>query len=79
MGVDDELNVKPHGGGGTMFSPVTEYINNMESLPACVVFLTDLECDDFGVAPSCPVLWCVYDNKNPVAPYGEIVEVTNED
>ena len=75
---DDALTIKPIGGGGTAFSPVFNHINASDEIPACVVFLTDLYCDDFGPKPDYPVLWCVLDGaKN--APFGEILEVSADD
>ena len=70
-GVDDELDIKPHGGGGTAFSPVFEYIEEHGIEPIAVVFLTDLCCDDFGNEPNCPVLWVSTDDG--IAPFGEVV------
>ena len=71
FGRDDELQFAPHGGGGTAFSPVFEYLatNNIE--PVACVFLTDLYCDDFGDQPEYPVLW-VSTHENE-APFGEVV------
>lgn len=77
---DETLVIKPVGGGGTDFAPVIKHINNMEEEPACVVFLTDLECDSFSKKPSYPVLWCVINGRvSRSVPYGEIVEVASED
>ena len=70
-GVDDELDIKPHGGGGTAFSPVFEYIEEHGIEPIAIVFLTDLCCDDFGNEPNCPVLWVSTDEGT--APFGEVV------
>lgn len=80
VGDDDELVIKPVGGGGTAFSPVIEHVNEMDEPPACVVFLTDLYCNDFGDCPEYPVLWCVIAGaKQPKAPYGEIIEVSSDE
>jgi predicted metal-dependent peptidase len=70
-GADDELDIKPHGGGGTAFSPVFEYMLEHNIEPVAVVFLTDLCCNDFGDEPSCPVLWVSTDEGT--APFGEVV------
>jgi predicted metal-dependent peptidase len=68
----DVLDIKPHGGGGTAFSPVFQYMadNNIE--PVACVFLTDLYCSDFGPEPDYPVLW-VSDGADK-APFGEVVK-----
>ena len=76
---DEDLVIKPKGGGGTAFSPVINHVNQMEEPPACVVFLTDLECDDFGKRPDYPVLWCVLEGNQRKAPYGEVLEVSEEE
>ena len=71
FGQDDEPIVKPHGGGGTAFSPVFKYMTEHGIEPVACIFLTDLYCDDFGDAPDYPVLWVsTHDDK---APFGEVV------
>ena len=71
FGQDDEPVVKPHGGGGTAFSPVFKYMTEHGIEPVACIFLTDLCCDDFGDAPDYPVLWVsTHDDK---APFGEVV------
>jgi len=69
--VDDDLDIKPHGGGGTAFSPVFRYMQEHDINPVATVFLTDLCCDDFGDEPDHPVLWVSTDKGT--APFGEIV------
>lgn len=70
-GIDDVLDIKPKGGGGTAYSPVFKYIAEHRIEPVACVFLTDLECSDFGKAPAYPVLWVsIYDGK---VPFGEKV------
>jgi predicted metal-dependent peptidase len=68
---DDDLDIKPHGGGGTAFSPVFAYIQEHGIEPVACIFLTDLCCDDFGDVPDYPVLWVSTDPGT--APFGEIV------
>ena len=68
---EDDLDIKPHGGGGTAFSPVFEYLAEHNIDPVACVFLTDLYCNDFGDAPDYPVLW-VSTHKDE-APFGEVV------
>lgn len=71
--VDDDLDIKPHGGGGTAFSPIFTALNAMENKPECCVVLTDLCCNDFGDAPDYPVLWVTNDSEE--APWGEVVKM----
>jgi predicted metal-dependent peptidase len=62
-----------YGGGGTDFNEVMDYITELETPPAAVIFFTDLYCgNDFGRDPGVPVRWIVYENKNPTAPFGDI-------
>ena len=67
------LEVAFVGRGGTRFSPAIEYINkNFPTVQACI-YLTDLCSDDFGKAPSYPVIWITTHTGD--APYGEIIEM----
>lgn len=70
---EDTLNIKPHGGGGTAFSPIFAYADKHGIEPCACVVLTDLYCGDFGGAPSYPVLWVT--NGATEAPWGEIVKL----
>ena len=68
---DDEPVIKPHGGGGTAFSPIFRFMQDKDIDPVACVVLTDLCCDDFGDEPAYPVLWV--SNMKGDAPWGEIV------
>lgn len=70
---DDELSIAPHGGGGTDFAPVFQYMLDHDINPVACVFLTDLCCDSFGDEPACPVLWVT--TTPGKAPFGEVVEM----
>jgi len=72
-GPDDDLDIKPHGGGGTDFAPVFKRILDDGIEPVAIVFLTDLCCSSFGNQPDAPVLWVTTEAGN--APFGEIVEM----
>jgi predicted metal-dependent peptidase len=69
----DDLDIKPHGGGGTDFAPVFEQIVERGINPVAIVFLTDLCCHSFGDEPDAPVLWVTTDPGK--APFGEVVEM----
>lgn len=71
---DESVDIKPHGGGGTAFSPIFKHIEDNELNPVCTVVLTDLCCDDFGPEPSYPVLWAST-QANATAPFGEITVI----
>jgi predicted metal-dependent peptidase len=68
----DVLDIKPHGGGGTAFSPVFRYAEEHGIEPVACIFLTDLYCSDFGPEPDYPVLW-VSDGAEK-APFGEVIK-----
>lgn len=69
----DELNIRPHGGGGTDFAPVFTKIQELGINPVAIVFLTDLCCYSFGQQPDVPVLWVTTERGK--APFGEVVEM----
>ncbi len=75
---DQDIVLKKTETGGTAFSPVFDYIAAQLEQPIAVVFLTDLDCSDFGDTPAYPVLWAVVEGPRPApdsAPFGEIVQV----
>jgi predicted metal-dependent peptidase len=72
-GRDDEVVIEPHGGGGTAFSPIFQYLEQNNINPVACVVLTDLYCNDFGDTPDYPVLWVT--NGTDQAPWGEVVKM----
>jgi predicted metal-dependent peptidase len=75
----EDLPVKltPVGGGGTMFSPIFEEVAKGQEPAACVV-LTDLYCDDFGPAPTYPVLWASTVRHSERVPFGSVIFIKGE-
>jgi predicted metal-dependent peptidase len=67
------LKVTYKGRGGTEFTPVIDYVNENHPNAAALVYLTDLECGDFGDQPHYPVLWVTTQDHN--APYGEVIHM----
>jgi predicted metal-dependent peptidase len=67
----DVIGLAPHGGGGTAFRPVFDWIARSDIQPVCAIYLTDLDGDDFGPEPDYPVLW-VSTGKTS-APFGEVI------
>lgn len=64
------------GGGGTDFRPVFEYVERSGITPACLIYLTDLECLTYPPhEPPYPVLWAKVGNSGSLPPYGEIVQI----
>jgi len=69
---DDDIKLSVHGGGGTLFQPVFDYVGTMEEPPAALIYFTDL----MGPAPSepdYPVLWLVPEAYAQPAFFGETV------
>ena len=67
------LKVTYEGRGGTCFSPVIDHINEKHPGVSALVYLTDLESNDFGDQPHYPVLWVSTSLEE--APYGEIIKI----
>lgn len=72
---DMPITLTRHGGGGTAFAPVWDWIEDNAISPTCVVYLTDLDCrrERFGEEPSYPVLWV--STAKRTAPFGEVVNL----
>jgi predicted metal-dependent peptidase len=71
---DDEIKLSPCGGGGTCFAPVFAEVEERNLMPACLVYLTDMENYDKPVAPDYPVLWVNVGRRGRQAPFGEIID-----
>lgn len=69
----DEIKLKPHGGGGTAFKPVFDYVAQKNLKPECLVYLTDLFGDHGFAAPDYPTLWCC--TTSQVASFGETIHI----
>jgi len=68
-------STKPIGGGGTDVNCVTAYMDEHGINPQAVVVLTDgYLAGDWGQW-SCPVLWCVLDNRRAVPDVGQVVHI----
>ncbi len=74
--VDELLNVKPVGRGGTSFSEVFRYMgeNMSEELPDEVIVITDGYCDypDESVRLGIPVLWMINNEEAEEPPWGKV-------
>lgn len=77
----DELVIRAVGGGGTRFSPVMEWIEENAADTRLVIYLTDLQCYDFGEEPPCPTIWAHYgsskefESLSPNVPWGECIHI----
>ena len=77
FGPNDEIKLEAKGRGGTDFRPPFEWVEEQGIDPACLVYLTDMECTKFPDEPNYPVLWASYGRArwNDRAPFGEVVIV----
>jgi len=71
----DELNtLKPHGGGGTDFRPVFDWVDENDIEPDALVYLTDMMGTFPDHAPAYPVIWGdIYGRCK--APFGDVVSI----
>lgn len=71
---DEELEIKPHGLGGTDFRPVMAWLDEHGEQPDLLMMLTDMEGPWPDEMPAYPVLWaCTDEGQGIEAPYGELV------
>ena len=65
-------------GGGTSFYPIFDYLKDQE-VPSCLIYCTDLQCNDKPPTPDFPVLWAVvnYNNVPDIyfQPFGEVISI----
>ncbi len=73
---DLPLELKPVGGGGTDYRPVFSWIQEQSVDPACLVYLTDMECIYFPEnEPEYPVLWAQIGEGGRIPPFGDVLAV----
>lgn len=70
-----------YGRGGTRFAPAIEWFTQNEPDVAAMLYFTDLECNDFGKDPGCPVMWIAtcsdltYRTYAGRVPFGEVIRL----
>jgi predicted metal-dependent peptidase len=70
----EPIKLEPAGGGGTNFRPVFEWVDKQNIAPACLIYLTDLDCNSYpDSAPTYPVLWVTASRRT--APFGETLKI----
>lgn len=69
----DDMQFKPHGGGGTAFKPVFDYVAEKGLQPECLVYLTDLYGEHNFVPPEYPTLWCC--TTDQTASFGTTIRI----
>lgn len=73
----EAIELHARGGGGTRFTPVFDYIEDMGERIAVLVYFTDL-CGNLDITPpEYPTVWgTTYGYGDKEVPFGEVVEVT---
>jgi len=74
--LDPPPPLSPSGGGGTDYRPVFERVERDGLRPACLIYLTDLQCDRYPAAPPYPVLWAAPEDAPGEPPFGELVRLS---
>lgn len=72
IGAVDQFEVEVKGRGGTRFSPAFEHIAEHYPNAEAIIYLTDMECSDYGVDPEKPVLWLSTSKDWSEPPFGEV-------
>jgi hypothetical protein len=77
FGPSEPIELEPRGGEGTDFRPVFQWVEENGVEPACLIYLTDLDCTRYpAVPPNYPVLWVTSSRR--AAPFGETVKIIAE-
>lgn len=72
-------STKPKGGGGTMIECAIDYMAKHNIKPQASIVLTDGYLGGSWGQWSCPVLWCVIDNKSAKPSTGKVVHIKTAD
>lgn len=72
IGDVDNFQVEIKGRGGTRFSPAFEHIAEHYPTAEAIIYLTDMECSDYGIDPEVPVLWLSTEKQWAEPPFGEV-------
>jgi predicted metal-dependent peptidase len=70
---NDDLKFAMHGGGGTAFQPVFDYVVKNDLRPVCLVYLTDLYGQHNFPPPDYPVMWVCTTKEQ--ASFGETIPI----
>lgn len=69
----EDMAFVAHGGGGTDFSPVVQYLSSRAEQPLCLVYLTDGYASFDFTPPDYPWMWVLTTEVDP--PWGEKVRL----
>ena len=65
--------LKRHGGGGTTFEPVFDYVQEKGLIPHVLLYMTDMYASFPKTIPKYPVIWCATSQER--APWGQTIEI----
>jgi len=78
----DMVTIGQYTGGGTDFRDSFNWLSKNHPDASCVIYLTDLQVNEYGEDPGCPVMWAVYgpsqyfDQLVARAPFGTSIHVS---
>ena len=61
--------------GGTRFAPVFDYAQKHQLKPKAFVYLTDMECSNFGTDPGVPTIWMRVGKYQTTPPFGTVINL----
>jgi predicted metal-dependent peptidase len=70
---DDNIKLRPKGGGGTSFVELFQWLDQQDIAPAAVIVLTDMFGTFPPADPGYPVIWAA--TTDVKAPFGETIHV----
>jgi predicted metal-dependent peptidase len=80
--INDLASYPIHGGGGTDFRAIFNYLKSEEVVPDKLIVFTDLECSTFGDPNYADTLWVVYSQSQSYqvgdAPFGQTVRFDHQ-
>ncbi len=70
---DRPLRLMVQGAGGTSYKHIPTYLEQEGLHPACLLWFTDFECNDYPQEPEYPVLWIASQKTEQNPPFGQVI------
>ncbi len=70
---DRPLSLFVHGGGGTNYKEIPNFLERENVHPSCLLWFTDFECNLFPEEPNYPVLWISSSKEKQNPPFGDVI------